>query len=132
MFKLMKDFMIEMFAMHIGWQIWLMALMFVNAAMPLFYYQQIEAQLTFIGAIIGMTIGLIIFKAQGFTRLLGLMHLPWFALIFFLWSRLSVFPADTPFGIWLRALILINSVSLIIDTVDVARYIAGDRVRVKE
>lgn len=34
MFKLMKDFMTDMFSMHTGWQIWLMMLMFVHAVMP--------------------------------------------------------------------------------------------------
>lgn len=98
MFKLMKEFMTEMFSMHLGWQIWLMMLMFVNAVMPLFFFQEMVAQVTFACAIIGMTIGLIIFKAQGFTRLLGLMHLSWFGLIFFLWGRLSDVPDDTLLG----------------------------------
>ena len=36
-------------------------------------------------------------------------------------------PGDDAFGIWIQALIVLNSVSLVIDAVDVIRYIAGDR-----
>ncbi len=36
-------------------------------------------------------------------------------------------PDNDAFGIWIRVLIVLNSVSLVIDAVDVIRYIAGDR-----
>jgi hypothetical protein len=31
------------------------------------------------------------------------------------------------FGIWVRALMMLNAVSLVIDAADVIRYVAGDR-----
>ena len=62
----------------------------------------------------------------------GLGHVLWFPLLYFLWTRLEGAPADGPFGIWLRALMAINAVSLAIDATDVARYLAGERDEVIE
>jgi hypothetical protein len=58
---------------------------------------------------------------------LGLGHIFWVPLLYFLWMRLDQNPADDFFGIWMRVLMLLNAMSLIIDAVDVGRYIAGDR-----
>lgn len=131
MFNLMKDMMVQMFSIPVGWRIWLAVLMFVNFFMPFVFYQRIEAQAIFLAAMIGAFIGLIIFKMQGFTRLLGLMHIPWFPLIYFLWTRLNQISAYDVFGIWISTLVLMNSISLVIDVIDVIRYIAGDRKRVE-
>lgn len=131
MLKLAKDMMTEMFSMNMFWRIWLMMLMFVNSLMPLFFYQQIEAQLTFASFILGASIGVVLFKMQGFTRLLGLMHIPWFPLIYFLIGRMAQIPMNSMFGIWMRVVILLNSISLVIDIIDVIRYLSGDRKRVE-
>ena len=64
---------------------------------------------------------------SGFTRLLGLGHMFWIPLLWFLWTRLDGAPSDTFFGLWLRVLITLNALSLVIDTADVIRYIAGER-----
>ena len=45
----------------------------------------------------------------------------------FLWPRLADVPADDLFGIWIRALMVLNAMSSVIDVSDVVRYIAGDR-----
>ncbi len=125
----MKDMVVQMFSIPVGWRIWLAVLMFVNFFMPFVFYQRIEAQAIFLAAMIGVFIGLIIFKIQGFTRLLGLMHVPWFPLIYFLWARLNQISAYDVFGIWISTVVLLNSISLVIDVIDVIRYIAGDRKR---
>ncbi len=129
MFNLMKDMMVQMFSIPVGWRIWLVVLMFVNFFMPFVFYQRIEAQVIFLAAMIGVFIGLIIFKIQGFSRLLGLMHVPWFPLIYFLWVRLNQTSAYDVFEIWISTVVLLNSISLVIDVIDVIRYIAGDRKR---
>lgn len=64
---------------------------------------------------------------SGFTRLLGLGHLFWIPLLWFLWISLDGMPSDTFFGLWLRVLITLNALSLLIDAADVIRYIAGKR-----
>ncbi len=45
----------------------------------------------------------------------------------FLWLRLDQIPVDEPFGLWIRALMVANAISLVIDTIDVTRYISGER-----
>jgi hypothetical protein len=125
----MKDMMVQMFSIPVGWRIWLAVLMFVNFFMPFVFYQRIEAQVIFLAAMTGVFIGLIIFNMQGFTRLLGLMHILWFPLIYFLWARLNQISVYDVFGIWISTVVLLNSISLVIDVIDVIRYIAGDRKR---
>ena len=43
------------------------------------------------------------------------------------WTRLDHIPSDDAFGVWIRVLIAINTLSLLIDAVDAIRYLAGDR-----
>jgi hypothetical protein len=63
----------------------------------------------------------------GFTRILGLGHILWIPLVGWLAFRLGQIPADDAFGLWVRGVILVNAVSLVIDTADVIRFAAGDR-----
>ncbi len=68
----------------------------------------------------------------GFTRLLGMSHIFWIPMIIWFWTRLDQIPSDDAFGVWIRVLIAVNMISLLIDAVDVLRYLAGDRAeRVK-
>ncbi len=48
-------------------------------------------------------------------------------LLLFLWTRLDQIPASDLFGMWIRTLMVLNALSVVIDTIDVVRYIAGDR-----
>ncbi|MFQ5757910.1 MAG: hypothetical protein ACE5H7_17695, partial [Acidiferrobacterales bacterium] len=57
----------------------------------------------------------------------GLGHILWIPLLYFLWMRLEQNPADDFFGLWIRVVMVLNALSLVIDVVDVVRYIAGDR-----
>ena len=74
-----------------------------------------------------MGLMLLITARTGFTRLLGLGHVLWVPLVAWLWTRLPQIPAADFFGIWIRSLMAVNAISLVIDTVDVMRYLAGDR-----
>ena len=113
--------------MPIYWQQWLKLLIAVNLIIPLFYIQRIEAQVVLTAFAASMILMTILTGLSGFTRLLGLGHFFWFPLLYFLWLRLDQIPSDDFFGFWIRSLIAINAASLVIDTVDVVRYIAGDR-----
>lgn len=127
MMRAMKTFMAGTNAMPVGWRMWLAVLVLANFIMPWFFIQHVEAQVTFAAVVIGLVIALILIKIQGFTRLLGLMHIAWFPLIVYLWGRLDLLPADNLFGIWVRAVILLNGISLVIDVTDVIRYLRGER-----
>ena len=113
--------------MPIHWQLWLVLLLTVNLVVPLFFLDRLEAQII-VGALLASALLMTILTGvSGFNRLLGLGHIFWIPLFYFLWMRLGQIPADDFFGIWVRALMALNAASLVIDLIDVARYIAGDR-----
>lgn len=108
-------------------RLWLALLVAVNLVVPLFYWERLEAQMALAAIVASMILMTALTAVAGFTRLLGLGHLPWVPLLYFLWRRLDQIPADDIFGFWIRALMALNALSLLIDTVDVIRYAAGDR-----
>ena len=113
--------------MPFHWQLWVMLLVAVNLIVPLFFIDRLEAQVvvgTLFGSMILMTL---LTGLSGFTRLLGLGHFLWFPLLYFLSTRLSHLPSDDIYGIWIRVLMTLNAVALVIDVIDVIRYLAGDR-----
>ncbi len=116
-----------MMKMPIQWQAWLALLVTANLVIPLFYLSRLEAQVVFATIMASMMLMTVLTALTGFTRLLGLGHILWIPLLYFLWLRLEQNPADNFFGLWIRVLMILNVTSLVIDTIDVGRYIAGDR-----
>lgn len=104
-----------------------MLLIAANLVVPLFFLGRLEAQLVVVALLASAILMTFLTGLYGFTRLLGVGHIFWIPLLFFLWTRLGQIPADNFFGIWLRILMILNAMSLVIDVVDVIRYIAGDR-----
>lgn len=109
------------------WQAWLVLLVVVNFVAPLFFLRYFEAQLCIAVFFMSGFIGVVLVKLQGFTRLLGLMHFAWFPMIAFFCTHLAHHSSDQPYGLWLRLVIAVNTLSLVIDTVDVVRYVLGNR-----
>ncbi len=109
------------------WQLWLAVLVAANLVVPFFYLQRLEAQVVLGTILASMTLMTLLTARFGFTRILGLGHILWVPMLAFLLARLGDVPARDAYGIWIRALIVLNSVSLVIDAVDVVRYFAGDR-----
>ncbi len=116
-----------MLKLPVHWQLWLLLLITVNLLIPLFFLARIEAQVVVVTLAASMTLMTALTGRYGFTRILGLGHLLWIPLLYFLWTRLDAVPANDAFGIWIRVLMALNAVSLIIDGIDVTRYLAGDR-----
>ena len=108
-------------------KVWLLLLVAANAVVPLFFLQRIEAQAVLAAMVIGATLMSLLTARFGFTRILGLGHILWIPLVGWLAFRLGQIPADDAFGMWIRGVMLLNTVSLVIDGVDVFRYAAGDR-----
>ena len=108
-------------------KIWLLVLVASNAVVPLFFLQRVEAQAVFAAMMIGGTLMSLLTARFGFTRILGLGHILWIPLLGWLAFRLGRIPADDAFGMWVRGVMLLNTVSLVIDTADVVRFAAGDR-----
>ena len=125
--KSIMNFIKTMLIMPIHWQIWLGILVTVNIVVPIFFIHALEAQVVFATAIVGLGIMSVIFSRKGFVRLMGIGHIGWLPLVFWLSTRLDHVPADSIFGYWLMTVIVLNSLSLVIDTVDVLRYVKGER-----
>lgn len=113
--------------MPFHWQVWLLLLVTVNGLIPIFFVGRLEAQMVLGIMVVDAFLMTLLTGLTGFSRLLGLGHYPWFPLLYFLWTRLDRIPADDFFGIWIRVLMVLNALSLVIDTVDAARYVAGER-----
>jgi len=106
------------------WVAWLIAL---NLVVPLFFWSHPESRVVALVFLAGGTLMGYLTAATGFSRLLGLGHVFWFLLLIWLLMRMDMFPAAESFGLWIRLLILTNAISLVIDTVDVIRWLRGDR-----
>ena len=127
-----KSFIAGIFSLAIGWQCWLFLLMTVNFFIPAYFYSYLEAQLTIAAFFAGGMIGIILFKIQGFTRLLGLMHILWVPLAIYLAGKLDIYSSSQFIGLWIRGLLVLNGISLLIDFVDVMRYVRGERKPIGE
>ncbi len=114
-------------AMPLSWRLWLLLLLTLNLIAPLVFIERLEAQATLAALLVSMALMTGLTGLSGFSRLLGLGHIVWVPLLFFLWTRLGEIPAADAFGFWVRAVIAINAMSLVIDAVDVIRYAAGER-----
>ncbi len=116
----------------VHWRLWNMGLVVFNLVVPLFFIDRIEAQIV-VGVFLASGLLMTALTARtGFTRVLGLGHVLWIPLLYFLWTRLDLVPADDVFGFWIRGLMTVNAVSLVMDVSDVIRYAAGDRAETIE
>ena len=106
---------------------WLSWLGFVNVA-SIAFWSEVEARWVlgaFVGAFLLMTA---LYELNGYNRFLGLGHIVfWTPLMFYLYQRLTNVMGPRLFETWLRVLLATNGVSLVIDYVDLLRYLMGDR-----
>ncbi len=125
--KVMIDFFRTLLRMPKHWVAWVGLLMIANLVAPLFFIETLEAQVTLGAMMGGAAIQMVIFKMKGFVRLLGFGHILWIPMV--IWLAIGFDPEHiaSPFGLWVAAVMILNSVSLMIDGVDVARYIRGER-----
>ncbi len=125
--KAMISFIKTMLALPKPWVAWIMLLMAANLVIPLYYLTTIEAQVVLGAALIGAIIQTAIFSTRGFVRLLGIGHVLWVPMVFWLWGRLDLAAPGSFFQSWLIAVVVLNTISLIIDATDVIRYWNGER-----
>ena len=119
--RLMK----AMLSMPWPWPAWLGLLVAANVGGSLMFLHTLEAKVVLASIAVGLAIMTVIFQKKGFVRLLGLGHLPWVAMVPWLAARLG--ESSGYFGLWLLAVIVLNTLSLLIDFVDVVRYLRGER-----
>ncbi|QPJ64389.1 MAG: hypothetical protein G3M78_02845 [Candidatus Nitrohelix vancouverensis] len=131
MVKVFEEFMSGLRSYPKAVQLWISLLAAFNGLVPLFFWDRFEAQVIFTAFIAGGMMGMALVGLQGFTRLLGLMHVFWFPLLVYLYTRLGMHPVEGAFGLYLRVVLAMNGISLVIDVADVFRYLRGERSPMK-
>lgn len=121
----------RLFLKHIGkmplpWRIWVAVLFSVNMG-SVFFLPGVEARVVLGGLLLAVFQQNIIFTRLGFVRLLGLGQFHWIAMLTWLVLRLNSVPGDTFLYRWVVAVIFCCGLSLVIDAVDVVRYLLGAR-----
>jgi hypothetical protein len=127
MSKLISSFNKHVMNMPQPWPVWMMVLVTMNIIGPLFFLGSLEAKVVLVGFAASMALMLTLFARFGYVRLLGLGHIPWLFTVPWLWFRLGEITTRGLFYYWLLAVVLLDSISLIIDAVDVIRYGVGER-----
>ncbi len=111
----------------IGVRLWMLLLVSANLILPVIYFQQSEARIVLLTFLASFLLMVLITGTGGFTRLVGLGHIFWVPLVPFLVSRLDSIPATDAYGIWIRSVIALNTISLALDAIDVVRFARGER-----
>ena len=107
-------------------QLWILWLALLNGASLLFLHRS-EARWVLAAWLASLFTMSRLFDEFGYTRILGLAHLLWWSpLVVYLFRRRASF-GEGAFGGWARWLAITNAVSLAIDSVDVARFVLGER-----
>ncbi len=114
-------------AMSLHLQAWVLLMISVNIVTPFFFLEHVEAQAVLAVGALGIVLMTALTARFGFSRIIGLGHIAWVPLLGFLWSQLPDIPATDAFGIWLRAVIVLDATSLVLDAVDAVRFARGDR-----
>lgn len=105
---------------------WLFVLATVNIVPALWWLEHPVAGIVLAVFVVNFVLMVILTWRFGFTRILGLGHFPWFLLNVVLLYGLTTVPPGSMQS-WIFAVIAVNSVSLVIDTADVIRWLRGDR-----
>ncbi len=125
--KAMIGFLRTMLTLPKPWVAWVMLLVAANMIVPFFFLGTPEGKVVLAAMLFGAVVQTAIFSAKGFVRLLGIGHIAWIPMVFWLWTRLEVAPAGSLFRYWILATIVLASLSLLIDATDVIRYVRGER-----
>ena len=114
--------------MRFPWNLWVMILAGVNLLGPILFWKTLEGKVALVAMMGAMAIMVVIHKKVGFVRLLGLGHLlVWIPFLVICIWRLSLPGTEDTFRLWLISVSVLNGASLVLDAVDVWRYLGGDR-----
>ncbi|MES0828296.1 hypothetical protein [Ruegeria sp. SCP11] len=107
-------------------RIWAVCLILVNLG-SLFFFDTIYAQMNFAAIGIGVALMIFIYQRLGFVRLLGIGHILWVPMIAYFLMNLPDTMSHPTLYTWVVAVIVFNTVSLVIDSIDVLRFLRGER-----
>lgn len=126
MMKAMIGFNRHILTMPVFWQLWI-ALLFLTNMAAVFFLPRVEAVVVLVSLGIGAMMQIGLFDRYGFVRLLGAGHFHWILMIGWLVTRLPAIPSGSAYRSWVLAVIVVCSISLVIDIVDVIRFARGER-----
>jgi hypothetical protein len=105
------------------WCAWLVG---VNLAC-LYFITHIEAQVVLAVTVVAVAGQTLIYQRIGFARILGSTHVLWIPMFVWMATRIDIILADPDLARWLALLFATNMVSIVVDTVDAARFLRGER-----
>ncbi len=110
-------------------QAWVGWMMLANMVGAVVFIRRPEAKWV-LGAIVAAAISMIwLYDQFGYQRILGLAHVVfWTPLVIYLWSRRKQWDLSGVSGKWLALVFVTDLTSLVIDYIDVARYLTGERL----
>ena len=110
-------------------KVWIFWILFINGA-SLLFVGRAEGRWVLAAWLLAIATMTLLYQHFGYTRILGLAHLLWWTpLVIYLFRRRAGF-GEGSFGGWARLLLLTNAASLVVDAVDVVRFLLGDRAPV--
>ena len=110
-----------------GWRVWMLLLQLINLIGPLFFIERAEAWVVLAGYVFAAIVIVSLHRRLGWVRLLGIGHFIWFPILPWIALRYASGTPSGLFALWLLLVLTVDSICLVIDVVDVFRYIAGDR-----
>ena len=107
-------------------RIWAILLVLVNAA-SVFFLDTIYGQAALAAVVFGVLVMITIHMRLGFVRLLGIGHVLWIPMLIWFAVKIPMIVDGAALRNWMTLLIVFNSISLVIDAIDVIRYFRGER-----
>ena len=123
----MMGFTKGLMSLPMPWPQWLGLLFVVNIGGSIYFFEALEGKVVLVVFLAGAVFMMAIFARMGFVRLLGIGHILWVPMIPWLWSRLDQVGPSDPLGYWITAVMILDGISVIIDVIDVFRYLRGER-----
>jgi hypothetical protein len=93
----------------------------------IFFLPRTEAWVVLGTGLLAATIMTVLHAKLGYVRLLGIGHFVWIPMLIWLGFRLDNILEGTLFRGWILTLMAMNTVSLLLDIIDLIRYLRGDR-----
>jgi len=124
--KALFDLLRNIFKMPMIWWPWMAGLPLINLS-SVFFLPRTEAWVVLGTGLLAAAIMTFVHARLGYVRLVGIGHFVWIPMLIWLAFRLEKIPEGTLFYGWLQVLIVMDTVSLLIDINDFVRYMRGDR-----
>ena len=107
--------------------LWVMWMVVINLGAIVFTWKKVEARWVVGAFLVNVVFMSFLFDTFGWVRLLGLSHVVmWTPLLVYIWRRRNAIDRVSLYGKYIVVLFATNAASLVVDYIDVARYMLGD------